>query len=365
MRKSIGDYLFITIIFLFPLFINPGCRTSNHAEAQIPDYSKSKVAHIAIVETMVLEKQVFTEEVHSNGRLRAVRRSRLPLHLGGELINVMVINGQAVEAGEVLAELCGEDLQRQVVRAELHYFRTRLDMEDVLLGQGYHLKDSLSIPGFTWQMAGVRSGYFEALNELRNLEADLMKTRIVAPYDGVVADLDMELYEKYHAGEMFCTLIDNSSFLVEFSLMEHELEGVYKGSGVIVSSYSRPDQEIHGFIYSVNPLVGEQGQVKVVARIPGHGHFMDGMHAKIVMQKSFAGQMVVPKSAVIYREDEEVLFRLSGGQAQWTYVSILHQNGSCYSVIANPDRMSSLQPGDTIIISDNIHLAHGTPVIPR
>ncbi len=363
--KRIGNCLLFTGMIMFTLFLNHGCRTSNHADAQIPDYTTAKVAHNTMVSTMVLEKQVFTEEVHSNGRLRAVRRSRLPLRHGGELINVNVINGQAVEAGEVLAELCSEDLLRQVVRAELNYFRTRLDMEDVLLGQGYHLKDSLSIPGFTWQMAGVRSGYFDALNELRNLEADLMKTRIVAPYDGVVADLDMELYEKYNAGEVFCSLIDNAGFFVEFSLMENELEGVYKGSVVIVSSYSQPDQEIHGYIYSVNPLVGEQGQVKVVARIPGNSHLMDGMHAKIVMRKSIPAQMVVPKSAVIYREDEEVLFRLSEGMAEWTYVSILHQNGSSYSVIANPGRMSSLAPGDTIIISGNIHLAHGTPVTPR
>ena len=365
MKKSVAIRLLFAGVILFPLYINTGCRTSTHAEAQTLDYSPAKVVHNTIVETMVLDKQVFTEEVHSNGRLRAVRRSRLPFRLGGELKSINVINGQAVEAGDVLAELCSEDLQRQVERAGLHYIRSLLDMEDILLGQGHHLKDSLSIPEFTWQMAGLRSGYFDARNELLNLENDLLKTRIVAPYNGVVADLDMELYERYNAGEVFCTLIDDSDFLVEFSLMENELEAVYPGSGVIVSSFTRPDQKINGYIYSVNPLVGKQGQVNVVARIPGEDHLMDGMHARIVAQNNIPGQMVVPKSAVIYREDEEVLFRFSRGLAEWTYVSILHRSGSHYSVIANPERMSRLEPGDTIIISANIHLAHGSPVTPR
>lgn len=365
MKKHVTNGLLFTGVFLCLLFANTACRTSTHTEAQIPGHGQAEVVHGTLVETMVLDKQVFTEEVHSNGRLRAVQRSRLPFRLGGELKSINAINGQVVEAGEVLAALCSENLQRQVDRAHLQFTRTQLDMEDVLLGQGYHLKDSANIPGFTWQMAGVRSGYFDARNELRNLQSDLLKTRIVAPYSGVVADLNLELYEQYNAGDIFCTLIDDSSFLVDFQLMESELATVSPGSGVIVYPFSRRGQQIAGHIVSVNPVVGKQGQVKVLARVPGDGNLMDGMHAKILVQKHIPGQMVVPKSAVIYREDEEVLFRLSAGQAKWTYVSILHQNGSYYSVIANPERMSSLQQGDTIIISDNIHLAHGSPVKPR
>jgi membrane fusion protein, multidrug efflux system len=57
-----------------------------------------------------------------------------------------------------------------------------------------------------------------------------------------------------------------------------------------------------------------------------------------------------------------VLFKYTGGKAEWTYVKILHQNSTHYSVIANPDRVASLQPGDTIIVSGNMNLAHGSLV---
>jgi membrane fusion protein, multidrug efflux system len=365
MKKSIGRCLQFTGLIIIPLLLNFSCRTSNHADAQHTDSGSAEGLHTPIVETMVLETRDFIEELHSNGRLRAVQRSRLPLRLSGELKSVNVVNGKAVEAGDVLAELCSEDLQRQMERAGLQYIRTRLDMEDILLGQGYHLKDSLSIPEFTWQMAGLRSGYFDARNELKNLENDLVKTRIVAPYNGVVADLDLVPHEYYNAGEIFCTLIDDSDFLLDFVLMESEIEAVYPGTNVIVSPFSRPDQLYHGYIYSVNPSVGKQGQVKVVAIIPGESNLMDGMHARVIMHKNIPGQMVVPKSAVIYRDDEEVLFRVSQGRAEWTYVTILNQNGSGYSVISNPERRSHLEPGDTIIVSNNIHLAHGSPVTPQ
>ncbi len=365
MKKSVNNYLLYAGFILLPFFTNLSCISSGHSEATISEQCSIEGMHNTVVETMALGTVDFVDELVSNGRLRAVRRSRLPIHRSGELKSVRVINGQAVRAGTVLAELCSEDLQRQVERAGLQYTRSRLDMEDILLGQGFYLSDSLSIPEFTWQMAGLRSGYFDAQNELKNLQSDMIKTRIVAPYRGIVADLDLELHEQYSAGEILCTLIDDSKFLVEFHLMEKEIEAVSPGSGVMVSPFSRPDHRYLGYIHSVNPLVGKQGQVKVLAVIPGDDGLMDGMHVRINIQNIIPEQMVVPRSAVVYRDDEDVLFRYSKGQAKWTYVSILHQNGRYYSVIANPDRMSNLEPGDTIIISNNIHLANGSAVTPK
>jgi membrane fusion protein, multidrug efflux system len=365
MKDLIGICLFFIGIIALLLFFAPGCEAPHQSEIQNSEHNSAETSHCSVVGTMVLETRDFVDEVHSNGRLRAIQRSRLPLRMGGELKRVNVINGQAVMAGEVLGELCSEELQRQVERAGLQYTRTRLDLQDILLGQGYHLKDSASIPEITWQMAGLRSGYFEARNELRNLENDLLKTHIVAPYNGVVADLDLEVHEQYHAGEPFCTLIDDTDFLVDFYLMEKELDVVNQGASVIVFPVSHPEEKIRGHIYSVNPLVGKHGQVKAVAKIPGEENLLDGMHAKIVIQRNIPGQLVVPKSAVIYREDEEVLFKVSQGRAEWTYVTILNQNGNGYSVISNPERRSRLEPGDTIIVSNNIHLAHGSPVTPQ
>lgn len=365
MKKIIDNYLLYIGFVLLPFITSLGCISSGHSEAPTADGYSFAVEHSTRVETIVLETHDFVDELHSNGRLRAVRRSRLPLRLSGELKSVRVVNGQSVRAGNILAKLCSEDLERQVERAGLQYIRSRLDLKDILLGQGFYLSDSLSIPDFTWQMAGLRSGYFDARNELRNLQSDLIKTRIIAPYSGKVADLELELYEQYAAGDILCTVIDDSEFLVEFYLMEKELETVYMGSRVIIAPFSRPDQRYFGYIHSINPLVGKQGQVKVLAVIPGDEDLMDGMHVRINIQNIIPEQMIVPRSAVVNRDDEDVLFRYSKGQAQWTYVSILHQNDTYYSVIANPDRMSSLEPGDTIIISNNIHLANGSAVTPR
>jgi multidrug efflux pump subunit AcrA (membrane-fusion protein) len=89
---------------------------------------------------------------------------------------------------------------------------------------------------------------------------------------------------------------------------------------------------------------------------------MEGMNVRVRVLSPVAGQLVVPRQAVLYRDNLEVLFKYSRGKAEWTYVNVLHQNSTHYSVIANPDRVASLQPGDTVIVSGNTNLAHGSPV---
>jgi hypothetical protein len=65
---------------------------------------------------------------------------------------------------------------------------------------------------------------------------------------------------------------------------------------------------------------------------------------------------------VVLRQNQEVLFKYVGGRAYWTYVQTGLGNTTSLTVTAHPDKGGTLQPGDTIIISDNLNLAHKSVV---
>ncbi|NIJ46621.1 hypothetical protein FHR24_003116, partial [Wenyingzhuangia heitensis] len=72
---------------------------------------------------------------------------------------------------------------------------------------------------------------------------------------------------------------------------------------------------------------------------------------------------VVPKSAVILRQNQEVLFKVVNGKAYWTYVLTTHENSSSYAVIPHPDKSTAnLEENDSIIVSGNLNLAHESEV---
>ena len=342
-----------------------GCTTVDSPVTQTTDSKDDTTGDPFLVDFMVLEKQSFPRELISNGQLQSKHRSRMPFRMSGYLGAVYVNDGVVVEAGQTLAALCTENIERQLRRAQYHFDRSALDMEDILLGQGYRMKDSVNIPPATWHMAAIRSGYLESLMEITNLESDLEKANIIAPFSGTVIGVEKNMNEHVVEGEVFCTIINNDAFLVTFFVMENEIEYVNQGGRVEVLPFAQGGHTHKGEIYSIHPVVDDNGQVKLKAVVRGHETLMEGMHVRVKVYRNIPGQLVVPKAALLVRDNRNVLFRYSRGEAVWTYVKVLYENSTHYSVIADPRRASGLAPGDTVIFSENVNLAHGSRVNPR
>ncbi len=357
-----SNKIFRVVSAFFCALLMSGCTSADNQMKQISVRHDHTIGDPFFADADVLEMQAFPRELISNGKLQAKRRSRLPFRMSGYLGAVYATDGEVVEGGQTLAVLCTENIERQLMRAQYHLNRSSLDMEDILLGQGYRMKDSVNIPSATWNMAAIRSGYLEALMEINNLEADLEKRKIVAPFDGKVIGAEKNKHEHVVEGEVFCTIIDNDGFLVEFFVMENEIELVNPEARVEVSPFALSGKTYEGVIHSMHPVVDDNGQVKLKAVVQGHHALMEGMNVRVKVFNDIPGQLVVPKSAVLIRDNRNVLFRFSRGEAVWTYVNILHQNSTHYSVIADPRRTSVLEPGDTVIVSGNVNLAHGSRV---
>jgi membrane fusion protein, multidrug efflux system len=338
------------------------CRSRAGDDAGTESSAEAPAEFVTDVEVIVVEPATFTIELISNGKLRARRKSRVYYPFSEELERIMVQNGQLVTQGQGLAQLQRENLEGRLEQARLRFSRASIDMEFLLLGRGHTLKDSLKASEEVWHMASINSGYAEALHELRSLEAELKKTLIRAPFAGVVAGITVQAYERVNPGEVFCTLIDNSAFMAEFPVMENELPSVAPGLKVEVEPFGMPGIIRQGQVTAINPMVDEYGQVKVTAMIKDASDLFDGMNVRVKVKREVPGQMVVPRQAVLYRDNLEVLFKISGGRAEWTYVNIVHQNSTHFSVVPNPDRVASLQLGDTVIVKGNMNLAHGSKV---
>ena len=150
--------------------------------------------------------------------------------------------------------------------------------------------------------------------------------------------------------------------MVEFSVLETEIGEISPNKVVKVFPFVNETKIFHGRITEINPVVDEFGHVKVKALIENTNGLIEGMNVKVKIETSVPGQLVVPKSAVLQRQDQQVLFKYTEGTAFWTYVQTGLENSSSFTVIASPDKSASLIAGDTVIISGNLNLAHGSEV---
>jgi RND family efflux transporter MFP subunit len=236
-------------------------------------------------------------------------------------------------------------------------------LQDALLGFGYNLQDTAEVPKETMRIARIRSGYDAAKTNLVSARLGMEKTVIRAPFGGRVANLKTKQYEN-PKGDFFCSVINDRTFDVEFNVLESELVGVAVGQSVKVSTFVEADKQYAGKIIHLNPTVDDKGQIAVTANIPNPGGWIDGMNVKIYIENTIREKLVVPKSAVLVRDNREVLFRYDSvaGKAMWTYVWIEFSNSQTHAVKANTDRGAELNEGDIVIVSGNLNLADGSEV---
>lgn len=320
------------------------------------------VAQRNLVDTMLLKKAPFSKEIISNGNLRAVNKAALVFGISGEVEKVFRKNGESVKKGDTVAVLNTLRQRLALNKAKNNLEKAELDFYDNLLGFGYG-KDTSAIPADVVKVAAIRSGYISAKQDLASAELDMANAAVIAPFNGVVANLEMKPYEQ--AAEVGCSIIDNSRFDIDFNLLESELNYISLGQSVRIVPYINPSDSYNGKISSINPMVDDKGQVKITASLSDKaGNLIDGMNVKIFIESAYAHKLIVPKNAVVVRDGYDVLFTYnpSTSKAEWVYVDILESNSTHHVVCGNEKKNAQLDAGAIVIVSGNLNLSEGSNV---
>ncbi|WP_308990453.1 efflux RND transporter periplasmic adaptor subunit [Mariniflexile litorale] len=315
------------------------------------------------VDIMVLDKSIFKKELVSNGRLVALEKSTLKFNVSEKLNNIHVKDGDYVKKGQLLASLDAFTYQQKVSKAEIDLKQATLEFKDLQIRRGFNPNNKETIPKEEYDMMAIKSGYKNALHQLENAKFDLQSTKLTAPFSGKVANINSKKYDQINSGKEFITLINDAVFEVEFYVIESELKDIKAKDSITIAPFAT-SKSYEGDITTINPQVEKDGTILIKARVKNDGQLLEGMNVKVFIKKDIPDQFVVPKPAVVLRDNQEVLFMVKNGKAYWTYILTTLENSKAYAVIPNPDKSSaSLKPGDTIIVSNNLNLAHDSEVL--
>ncbi len=326
-----------------------------------PDISEEGVSTVLPdtkneVAVITLKKQVFNHELISNGKVSAREMADLRFETSEIISQIWVKNGDRVQKGQKLAELDKFRIANKLAQAKDAMDRAELELQDVLIGQGYNLDNLSNVPEDIMQLARVKSGFDQNKSLYEVAQYEDRHATLVAPFDGVVANLFSKPHNIASTSEVFCTIIDSRGMEVDFTVLESELPLIKNGDKVVISPFADISSKYNGNISEINPLVDDKGMVRVKARVNGGNKLFTGMNVRVSVYRSLADQLVVPKSAVVLRSGKQVVFTYSDGKALWKYVQTALENAENYTIA------EGLDEGDSVIVSGNINLAHEAPV---
>lgn len=312
------------------------------------------------IETMVLSEKTFYKELASNGKAVAQHSAELHFGTSGRIAHIWVKNGEYVHKGQRIAQIDSYRLEHLLAQAKNNMLQSKLDFLDILIGRGYSIDTLSDIPVEEIELAQIKSGYNKFVIAYEMAEKDLHEATLIAPFDGVIANITSKENNMISPDNTFCYIMDDRYQEVLFSVLESEMSFVKKGNAVMIQPFAdeNPQEPLWGTVTEINPYIENNGMMKVKALVKNNGQILEGMNVNVVLRHPQEHCLVIPKSAVVIRAGKNVVFTKVDGKAQWNYVEILTENSDSCAVVPRSKKYEGLSNGDTVIVSGNLNMNH-------
>jgi RND family efflux transporter MFP subunit len=342
----------ITLLLIITLLFSCKQKTAENLEEMARRSSRPEAV---LVKTVRLEPSTFYHELISNGKAFSSKKAVVPFKVNGIINELYIQNGQKVRTGDLLAVIEDFEYKTQLMRAREVLEKAEIDFRKDLL-TFYLTDDTSKLSATEVRFSSIRSGLNNAIISLKEAEYNYNNTRIYAPLSGVVANLEAKVFNPSQNYQSLCTIIYDEIMEVEFPVIESEYGFINKGMPVGIIPFVNDSTNITGRITQINPLVDENGMVKVKAELRNNGRLIDGMNVRVVIRKPVPNRLVVPKEALVIRQGRDVIFVREDSLAIWKYVTVEFESSTSLSI------KEGLEPGDLVIVSGNVNLAHETIV---
>jgi RND family efflux transporter MFP subunit len=333
---------------------------SPDATADAPQPARSVDLPVAVAE---VRDGDLVLSVTSTGQVRSDGEATLKSEVPGTIEAVLARPGDRVRKGQLLVRLDPRPFELSVQEAQAAVDEAEVRYQDVIapdsIVTGKAPTDQLR------RIALTRSGLQGARVRLEKAKYERERSRILAPFDGMVDRVDRSAGERVGAGETITRVVNLNALRIEASVLEHDLSLVREGGAATVTSTAARDRAVQGRVSAVLPMIDTTTRAgRVFIRIPNSGVLRPGMYADVRLEADrLKNRRLVPARAIIERDGRPLVFVVKEGRAQWVYVNAGRSNGIDTEVL--PDSGTGLipvEPGDRVIVSGHLTLTHDAPV---
>lgn len=256
------------------------------------------------VEVAQVKIQKVADKFEAVGTVEALEAITAVSEIDGTVRSLPFQEGSAIKHGGLIAQLDDAQLAAEVARTEALDAQSHTSYE--------------RIKAIVEQKAGSPQDLDDAAAALKVADANLAlakarlaKTRIVAPFDGVIGSRRVSVGTFLRAGQAITDLANIDEIRVNFSAPERFLSQLSQGAEVTVSTTAFPGYEVKGKIIAIEPVVDPATRsARVVARVSNPGRkFRPGMSANIsAVLSERANAITIPNEAIFASGNQSFVF---------------------------------------------------------
>ncbi|MFM8741641.1 MAG: efflux RND transporter periplasmic adaptor subunit [Cytophagales bacterium] len=349
MKKTIvTTAILVVVIFLLALpklKLFTDKEETQQASPQAGQKPKLMVEGLALRASKLDNKLIVTGSVLANESLELKSES------SGKITKLLFEEGKAVGKGSLLLEINNEEIQAQLQKQK---YNQKLNQDNEFRQRKLLEKDAIS-----------QEEYDNALNRLNTtvadiklLEAQLEKTRIKAPFDGVIGLRYVSQGAYITPTTAVATLYNISPAKIEFAVPARYSAQVKHGEKVVFSIEN--DLTVYeGQVYAVEPRIDPETRTLKIRALSENksGRLIPGQFVKVqLILKSIDDAILVPSEAVIPDQGGKKVFIADHGKAKEVKIETGIRTEKSLEVL------SGLKAGDTLLTTGILQLRQGIDI---
>ncbi len=304
-----------------------------------------------LVEALIIKESKLDNKLVITGSVLPNESLELKSESSGKVVAILFQEGKPVTKGSMLLEINNDDIKAQLQKQR---YNQKLNQDNEFRQRKLLEKDAIS-----------QEEYDNALNRLnttvadvRILEAQLEKTRIKAPFDGVIGLRYVSMGAYISPTTIVATLYNISPAKIEFSIPARYSAQVKSGEKI----YCRVENDLtvyQGEVYAIEPRIDQETRtLKIRAQADNQsGNLLPGQFVKVeLILASLPDALLVPTEAVIPDQGGKKVFIFSAGKAKEIKIETGIRTENSLEVL------SGLSAGDTLITTGILQLRQGIDI---
>ena len=289
-----------------------------------------------LVATQPVTIGVVNDRLSAIGDGEAIEAVTVMPQASGTLAEILVSSGQKVTKGDVIARL---DSEEQVILRDQAAVALRSAKEKA---ESYRNLQSFS----RLDVLDAQIAEEQAQLQLTTAELNLKRRDIVAPIDGVIGIVGVNVGDNVTNTTAIVSLDNRSQLLVDFWAPERFVAAVRPGMPVEARSVSRPGQVFNGVVEAVDSRVDQASRtIRIRAKIDNPDDVLRaGMSFAVSMRFPGDRYAAVNPLAVQWDGEGSFVWQIADNKSVKTRVTIIQRNSDQILVEA------SLKEGDVVAV---------------
>jgi RND family efflux transporter MFP subunit len=314
----------------------------------------------------------------ASGYVVARRKAAVASKGTGQLVYLGVQEGDTVKKGQVIARLADDDVVAALNRAKENLRLSEADLKDAKqsLERTKTLLERQLVAQADFDAAEARYKRVVASIEaaraaVKEAEATVEYTRIVAPFDGTVLSKNADIGEivaplagAVSSRAAVVTIADLSSLEVEADVSEANITRVFSNQPCEITLDAYPEHRYAGYVDKIVPTA-DRAKATVMVKVKFQSYdkrVLPEMSAKISFLPEGVGDaatmsksvLAVPASAVATRDGKQVVYQFKDGKAVEVPVVLGERMGNQIEI------KQGLKAGEKVVASVDGKIQSGT-----